>query len=186
MRLTHGRGTRCREAGHGNLRASVGSTEVSSAQSPWALWLDATEQNCPFWTRVSGPRLFSAGRDVIEDAFMRAYVPQRNADSELHGFVPEDALSNEVLSDLLREWSLPALTTVWAVLGDEDAEAVREESLTYRGWPFDCVQPDLNDSAMCRLSRGSHNATIVCLALGRSASPGASWSGGIVSARDTV
>jgi hypothetical protein len=64
---------------------------------------------------------------VIENAFMRAYVAQLNADSELREFVPEDALPNEVLSDLLREWSLPAMTTVWAVLGDEDAEAVREE-----------------------------------------------------------
>ena len=60
--------------------------------------------------------------------FMRAYVAQLNADSELREFVPEDALPNEVLSDLLREWSLPAMTTVWAVLGDEDAEAVREEN----------------------------------------------------------
>ena len=64
---------------------------------------------------------------MIEDAFMRAYVAQLNADSELREFVPEDALPNEVLSDLLREWSLPATATVWAVLGDEDAEAVREE-----------------------------------------------------------
>jgi hypothetical protein len=51
-----------------------------------------------------------------------------NADSELREFVPEDALPNEVLSDLLPEWSLPAMTTLWAVLGDEDAEAVREEN----------------------------------------------------------
>jgi hypothetical protein len=64
---------------------------------------------------------------VIEDAFMRAYVAQINANSERREFVPEDALPNEVLSDLLREWSLPAMTTVWAVLGDEDTEAVREE-----------------------------------------------------------
>ena len=65
---------------------------------------------------------------MIEYAFMRAYVAQRNADSELREFVPEDALPNEVHSDLSREWSLPAMTTVWAVLGDEDAEAVREEN----------------------------------------------------------
>jgi hypothetical protein len=65
---------------------------------------------------------------VIEDAFIRGYVAQRNADSERREFVPEDALPNQVLSDLLRVWSLAALTTVWAVLADEDAEAVREEN----------------------------------------------------------
>jgi hypothetical protein len=65
---------------------------------------------------------------VIEDAFMRAYVADRNAESERREFVPEDALPNEVPSDLLRDWSLPALTKVWAVLGDEAAEAVREEN----------------------------------------------------------
>ena len=90
--------------------------------------MTSLEYNFAYRTRVSGPRLFSAGRDVVEVAFMRAYVAQRNADSELREFVPEDALPNEVLSDLLREWSLPAMTTVWAVLGDEDAEAVREEN----------------------------------------------------------
>ena len=65
---------------------------------------------------------------MIEDAFMRAYVAPLNADSGLREFVPEDALPNEVMTDLLREWSLPAMTTVWAVLGDEEAEAVREEN----------------------------------------------------------
>ena len=35
---------------------------------------------------------------------MRAYLAQLNADSELREFVPEDALPNEVLSDLLREF----------------------------------------------------------------------------------
>jgi hypothetical protein len=93
-----------------------------------ALWLYATEHKTPYRTRVSGPRLFSAGRDVIEDAFMRAYVAPLNADSERREFVREDALPNEILSDLLREWSLPAMTTVWAVLGAEDAEAVRAEN----------------------------------------------------------
>jgi hypothetical protein len=58
---------------------------------------------------------------------MRAYVAPLNADSELRELVPEDALPNGVLNDLLGEWSLPAMTTVWAVLGDEDAEAVRVE-----------------------------------------------------------
>jgi hypothetical protein len=57
---------------------------------------------------------------------MRAYVAQV-AESELRQFVSEDALPEDLLSDLIREWSLPAMTTVWAVLDDDAAEAVREE-----------------------------------------------------------
>jgi hypothetical protein len=66
------------------------------------------------------------GDDVLEDSFMRAYVAQV-AESELRQFVAEDALPEDVRSQLIREWSLPTMTAVWAVLGDEDAEAVREE-----------------------------------------------------------
>ena len=91
------------------------------------IYITLFEYDFTYQTRVSGPRPFSAGRDVIEDAFMRAHIAQRNADSELREFVPEDALPNEVLSDLLREWSLPAMTTIWAVLDDEDAETVPDE-----------------------------------------------------------
>ena len=57
---------------------------------------------------------------------MKAYVAQV-AESELRQFVPEDALPEDLLAQLVREWSLPAMATVWAVLDDEDAEAVREE-----------------------------------------------------------
>jgi hypothetical protein len=57
---------------------------------------------------------------------MKAYVAQV-AESELRQFVAEDALPEDVMSQLIREWSLPAAAAVWAVLGDEDAEAVREE-----------------------------------------------------------
>jgi hypothetical protein len=57
---------------------------------------------------------------------MKAYVAQVSQ-SELRQFVPEDALPNDVLADLLREWLLPETVTVWAVLRDEDAEAVRQE-----------------------------------------------------------
>ncbi|MFO0888224.1 MAG: hypothetical protein U0790_03650 [Isosphaeraceae bacterium] len=57
---------------------------------------------------------------------MRAYVAQV-AESELRQFVAEDALPRDLLSDLIREWSLPAVPAVWAVLDDADAEAVREE-----------------------------------------------------------
>jgi hypothetical protein len=66
------------------------------------------------------------GEDVLEDSIMRAYVAQV-AESELRQFVAEDALPGDVRSQLIREWSLPAMTAVWAMLGDEDAEAVREE-----------------------------------------------------------
>jgi hypothetical protein len=57
---------------------------------------------------------------------MRAYVAQV-AESELRQIVREDVLPENVMSQLIREWSLPAMTTVCAVLGEEDAEAVREE-----------------------------------------------------------
>jgi hypothetical protein len=62
---------------------------------------------------------------------MRAYDAQL-AESELRQFVPEDALPNDVLADLIREWSLPETATVWAVLGDDDAEVVREEGTVCR------------------------------------------------------
>jgi hypothetical protein len=57
---------------------------------------------------------------------MRAYIAQVR-ESELRQFVAEDAVPEDVLSQLIREWSLPAATALRAVLGDEDAEAVREE-----------------------------------------------------------
>jgi hypothetical protein len=57
---------------------------------------------------------------------MRAYVAQV-ADSELRQFVAEDAVPEGLLSQLIREWSSSATAAVWAVLGDDDAEAVREE-----------------------------------------------------------
>jgi hypothetical protein len=63
---------------------------------------------------------------------MRAYVAQL-AESELRQFLPEDALPEDVMSQLIREWSLPAMTTVWAVLGDEEAEAVRDQIRAGRG-----------------------------------------------------
>jgi hypothetical protein len=57
---------------------------------------------------------------------MRAYVAQV-AESELRQFVAEDALPEDVLADLIREWSLPERTAVWAVLDDDAAQVVREE-----------------------------------------------------------
>ena len=59
---------------------------------------------------------------------MKAYVAQlAHADTELHHFVSEDALPKDVLSDLIREWSLPERTAVWVVLDDDAAQVVREE-----------------------------------------------------------
>lgn len=57
---------------------------------------------------------------------MKAYVAQVT-ESELRQFVTEDAVPEDILAQLIREWSLPEMTAVWAVLGDEDAEVVREE-----------------------------------------------------------
>ncbi len=70
--------------------------------------------------------LASPGRDVLQAGLMKAYVALL-AQAELRQFMSEDALPTDILADLLREWSLPETATVWAVLGDEDAEAVREE-----------------------------------------------------------
>jgi hypothetical protein len=57
---------------------------------------------------------------------MRAYVAQV-ADFGLRRFVPEEALPEDLLPELIREWSSSATAAVWAVLGDDDAEAIREE-----------------------------------------------------------
>jgi hypothetical protein len=63
---------------------------------------------------------------MIEDPSMRAYVAQV-AESELRHFMSEDALPDDVLADLIREWSVPERAALWAVLDDEGAEAVRGE-----------------------------------------------------------
>jgi hypothetical protein len=64
--------------------------------------------------------------DVLEDPSMRAYLAQV-CRSELRRFVPEDAVPEDLLSQLIREWSSPAMATVWAVLDDDAAEIVRAE-----------------------------------------------------------
>jgi hypothetical protein len=75
---------------------------------------------------ATGKYLALHDEDTLQGAFMRAYVAQL-AESEPRRFVPEDALPQDVMSQLIREWSLPAMTTFWTVLGDEGAEAAREE-----------------------------------------------------------
>lgn len=57
---------------------------------------------------------------------MRAYVAQVDQ-CELRQIVAEDALPEEIVGQLLREWSLPPAKSLWAVLPEEVAEAVREE-----------------------------------------------------------
>src|SRR4051812_47376755 len=57
---------------------------------------------------------------------MRAYVAQVTQ-SELRRFVPEDALPGDILRHLIAEWTSPVTAAIRAVLGEEDAEAVREE-----------------------------------------------------------
>jgi hypothetical protein len=58
---------------------------------------------------------------VLQDPFKRAYVAQY----ELRQIVRQDVFPEDVVSQLIREGSLQAMSTVWAVLGDD--EAVREQ-----------------------------------------------------------
>jgi hypothetical protein len=57
---------------------------------------------------------------------MRAYIAQVDQ-CELRQILAEDALPEETVGQLLQEWSLPPTMSLWAVLPEEAAEAVREE-----------------------------------------------------------
>lgn len=57
---------------------------------------------------------------------MRAYLGQIDH-SGLRRFLSEDAIPRELVGQLAREWSSPSSAAVWAVLADEDAEALRCE-----------------------------------------------------------
>lgn len=57
---------------------------------------------------------------------MRAYLAQID-ETELRRFIAEDVIPGDLLPQLIRDWTSPARTVVWAVLDDEDAEAVRDE-----------------------------------------------------------
>jgi hypothetical protein len=57
---------------------------------------------------------------------MRAYVTLVT-ESELRWFLPEDSLPGDLMHQLIRESSSLSTAALWAVLGDEDAEAVRAE-----------------------------------------------------------
>ncbi len=57
---------------------------------------------------------------------MRAYVGQIDS-SGLRRFLPEDAVPGDLLRQLVREWSSAATTVFWAVIADDDAEALQRE-----------------------------------------------------------
>jgi hypothetical protein len=57
---------------------------------------------------------------------MRAYLGQIDR-SGLRRFLPEDVIPPEWVGQLARAWSSSSTAAVWAVLADEDAEALRRE-----------------------------------------------------------
>ncbi len=57
---------------------------------------------------------------------MRAYLGQIDPYG-LRRFLPEEAIPSDLLRQLVREWSSGATTVVWAVIADDDAEALRRE-----------------------------------------------------------
>jgi hypothetical protein len=59
-------------------------------------------------------------------SLMRAYVGQIDRFG-LRRLLPEDAVPAEMLRQLVREWSSRSSTVVWAVVADDDVEALRRE-----------------------------------------------------------
>ena len=57
---------------------------------------------------------------------MRAYLGYVDR-SGLRRFVPEDALPGDVLRELALSWTSRTTSVCWAVLTDEDAEAIHRE-----------------------------------------------------------
>jgi hypothetical protein len=57
---------------------------------------------------------------------MKAYVGSVDQDG-LRWFLPEDVMPKEILRHCLREWSSRSTTAVWALVADEDAEAIRAD-----------------------------------------------------------
>jgi hypothetical protein len=57
---------------------------------------------------------------------MRAYVGQINP-AGLRRFLCDEAVPEDRLRQLAHAWCSPATTVVWAVLADENADAVRRE-----------------------------------------------------------
>ena len=87
---------------------------------------------------------------------MRAYVGWIDPYG-LRRFLPEDAFPRELLRELVEEWSSRTTTVVWAVVPEDDAEAIRRELAADRRQtacdlllnraveilPLACVEPDL-------------------------------------------
>jgi hypothetical protein len=87
---------------------------------------------------------------------MRAYVGSIDPYG-LRRFLPEDALPRDILRQIVGEWSSQVTTVVWAVVSEDDAEAIRRELAADRReiacdllvnraveiLPLACVEPDL-------------------------------------------
>ena len=87
---------------------------------------------------------------------MRAYVGWIDPHG-LRRFLPEDAVPRDLLRQLVPEWSSRTTAVVWAVVPEEDAEAIRRELVAERRQaagdlllnraveilPLACVEPDL-------------------------------------------
>jgi hypothetical protein len=64
---------------------------------------------------------------------MRAYVGWIDLDG-LRRFLAEDAVPSDLLRDLVQERSSPTTTVVWAVVTEDDAEAIRHELAADGRW----------------------------------------------------
>jgi hypothetical protein len=65
---------------------------------------------------------------------MRAYVGWIDLDG-LRRFLAEDAVPSDLLRELVQEWSSPTTTVVWAVVTEDDAEAIQHELAADGRWP---------------------------------------------------
>jgi len=87
---------------------------------------------------------------------MRAYVGCIDPHG-LRRFLPEDAVPRDLLRQLVGEWSSRTSAVVWAIVPEDDAEAIRQELVTDRRrtacdllldlavelLPLACASPDL-------------------------------------------
>jgi hypothetical protein len=65
---------------------------------------------------------------------MRVYVGWIDLDG-LRQFLAEDAVPSDLLRELVQEWSSPTTTVVWAVVTEDDAEAIRHKLMADGRWP---------------------------------------------------
>src|SRR5262249_40505851 len=97
-------------------------TELTSASS---LALRGRDQRSPAAWLCAHIR----GRGCL----MRAYVGWIALDG-LRQFLAEDAVPSGLLRDLVQEWSSPTTTVVWAVVSEDDAEAIRHALAAEGRW----------------------------------------------------